>query len=219
MNNTQTKSSWTSTGVYLMAAVCLLIGFVVGYFIRGPVQPAATATAAVAAQQQAANPAQQQVSPEMMKHMADKKAESLLEQLKSDPKNAHLLAEIGNIYYDTQTYNEAILYYQRSLAIKEDPNVRTDLGTAIFYTGDADTALREFQKALKSNPKHANALFNTGMVKWQGKMDVEGAIAAWQTFLKMNPNHPRKGEIEELIARARQHENVKPGQKSNKPIM
>lgn len=218
MESKENKNSWTSTQVYVMAAICLLLGIAAGYLVRGPGQTAAIATQTQtgAATPDGAN-MQQPPTPEMMKRMADKKAEPLLARLQSTPNDPQLLAEIGNIYYDTQTFSEAIAYYQKSLAIKEDPNVRTDLGTAYFYTGDSDTALAQFDRTLKADPKFENALFNVGMVKFQGKMDVAGAVAAWEQLLKLSPNHPRRAEIEQLIARAKAHENVKPGQKSSKP--
>ena len=62
---------------------------------------------------------------------------------------------------------------------------------------------------LKSDPDNANALFNLGMVKWQSKSDIDGALAAWQQLLKKYPNHPRRAEVEQLIARAKQHRAVK----------
>jgi cytochrome c-type biogenesis protein CcmH/NrfG len=214
MQSNDNKNSWTSTQLYVMSAICQLLGIAAGYLVRGPGQ-----APAVAAQSQTAPApdAQQPPTPEMMKKMGDKKAAPLLARLQSTPNDPQLLAEIGNIYYDTQTYGEAITYYQKSLALKEDPNVRTDLGTAYFYTGDPDTALAQFDRTLKADPRFENALFNVVMVKFQGKMDVAGAVAAWEQLLKQSPNHPRRGEIEQLIARAKAHENVKPGQKSSKP--
>ena len=75
-----------------------------------------------------------------MKAMADKQAEPLLEQLKSKPNDAALLAQIGNLYYDAHVFPVAIDYYQKALAI--DPKnsaVRTDMATAMFYMGDLIT--------------------------------------------------------------------------------
>lgn len=213
------NTTWTSTQAYAIACICLLMGIAVGYLVRGAGQVAPTAQA----QTQAAPPAdtamEQQPTPEQMKQMAEAKAAPLLSQLKSDPNNPELLAQLGNVYYDTQNFSDAIGYYAKALTLKEDPGVRTDMGTAYFYSGDADRALAEFSRVLKSNPGFDNALFNTGMVKFQAKMDVNGAIAAWEEMLKVNPNHPRRAEIEQLIANARQHANVKPGQKTFKPAM
>jgi tetratricopeptide (TPR) repeat protein len=163
--------------------------------------------------------AMQQVTPEMMKHMADKQAEPLLAKLKANPKDVGALVEVGNIYYDTQNFREAIGYYQQSLKLRDDPNVRTDLGTAYWQLGDADSALREFEDALKLDPRHANTYYNMGLVKWQGKMDVKGAVNAWEKLLQTNPDFPQKDKIVDLIARARQHANIKPGTKTDKPVM
>lgn len=219
MDSTENKATWTSTQVYVMAVICLLLGIAAGYLVRGPGQPAPVAAQVAAGGAPDAAAMQQQPTPEQMKRMADKKAEPLLAQLKSDPNNPTLLAEIGNIYYDTQTFPEAVAYYSKSLALKEDPNVRTDMGTAYYYSGDADRALAEFDRTLKAYPTFDNALFNTGMVKFQAKMDVAGAVAAWEQLLRQSPNTPRRADIERMIANAKQHANVKPGQKSSKPAM
>jgi len=147
-----------------------------------------------------------------MKKMADVSAAPLLEKLKADPGNSGLLANLGNIYYDTQQYPEAIDYYRRALQIQPaDAAVRTDMATAIWYAGDADTAIAEFNKSLSYEPTKANTLFNLGIVKWQGKMDIPGAVAAWQKLLEANPNYEGKEKVQELIAQAKKHAGVKAG--------
>lgn len=218
MASKQNNTSWTSTQVYVMSAICLLLGIAVGYLVRGPGQPVQPATSAQS-QEAAAATQQQAPTPEQLKHMADTKAQPLLAQLNSNPNDPQLLASIGNIYYDTQTFSDAISYYKKSLDVHDDPNVRTDMATAYYYAGDADTALAEFSRTLKSHPNFENALFNTGMVKFQAKLDFDGAVAAWEQMLKANPSTPRRAEVEQMIARARQHANLKPGQKASSPAL
>jgi cytochrome c-type biogenesis protein CcmH/NrfG len=218
-SSSNSTSSWTSAQVYIMATLCLLVGIAAGYLIRGPVQTAATTTSAAPTPVMGGAGAQQQPTPEQMKHMADTQAAPLLQRLQSTPRDPKLLADIGNVYYDAQTYPDAIQYYRQSLAIKDDPNVHTDMATAMFYMGDPDGAIAELQKVLKADPTHASALFNLGMIRWQGKMDVDGAITAWQQFLKDHPNDPRKAQVEQLIARAKQHEGIRPGTRTDKPAM
>jgi cytochrome c-type biogenesis protein CcmH/NrfG len=160
----------------------------------------------------------QQPTPEQMKRMADTQAAPLLAQLKSSPNDPALLAQIGNVYYDTQQYKEAIGYYDRSLqADPKNPNVRTDMGTAFFYMGDADRAISEFEKTLTYDAKHGQTMFNLGMVKWQGKGDAKGAVESWERLLKAVPDYPDRANVEQLIARAKQHGDIKPGTKTNKP--
>lgn len=224
----KSPQSWTSTQAYVMAVLCLVVGCAVGYLLRGSVggsSAPAPATSAVG-QQPGMPPAgmgggqQQQPSPEQMKAMADKQAAPLLEQLKSKPNDPALLAQIGNIYYDTQIVPVAIEYYQKALAI--DPKnsaVRTDMATALFYNNDPDHAIVEFDHVLKEDPKNGNALFNRGIVKWQAKMDVNGALADWELLLKQNPNYEQADKVKMYIAQAKKHANIKPGQKTDKPAM
>ncbi|MFZ3211164.1 MAG: tetratricopeptide repeat protein [Terriglobales bacterium] len=161
-----------------------------------------------------------QVTPEQLKHMADKQAEPVLAQLTANPNDPALLAQAGNIYYDAQQFKDAIDYYTR--ALQGDPsntNIRTDMATAYWYLGDPDRAITEFDKVLKKEPNKTNALFNRGIVRWKGKMDIKGAVADWETLLKADPNYSQRPAVEQLIAQAKQHANIKPGEKTSKPAM
>src|SRR5208282_1884172 len=141
---------WTSVQAYVLAVICLLVGIAGGWFIRGSQSPAATATETASAPAPAAGSADmgaQAPTPAQMQKMADTQAGPLIEKLKADPANADLLANIGNIYYDTKLYPTAIEYYQRALKVEAtNTGVRTDMATAYWYTGNADTAIAEFQK-------------------------------------------------------------------------
>jgi len=138
-----------------------------------------------------------------MKHMADKKAEPLLEKLKADPNNHDLLEQVGKIYQATHQFKEAAGYYER--ALKTEPKntaIRTEMASCLYYNGDIEGALDQLQQGLRDNPKDANSLFNLGMIKWQGKQDAKGALSAWRQLLKTNPqlSAERKAQVEKLIA-------------------
>jgi len=63
----------------------------------------------------------------------------------------------------------------------------------MYYNGDADDgALAELEQSLQLNPTDANALFNLGMIRLNGKQDPSGAINAWQELLKTNPELEKK---------------------------
>ncbi len=203
---------WTTMQAYTLAVVCLLLGGAMGYLLRGS-EPAAVIPAQAATSQSPSGLGQGQIpgftsvpgsgsSPELV----DKAAQPMLEALKTNPKDVDTLARLGNLYYDSQLYQKAIDYYGQVLKITPgNADVRTDMGTAMFYLGDADKALAEFQKALSYQPNHPNTLFNTGIVKWQGKKDAPGAIAAWEQLLKTNPNYPERQKVEDLLNRAKEH--------------
>jgi cytochrome c-type biogenesis protein CcmH/NrfG len=215
-------SNWTATQTYAMAAVCLLIGVLVGYLVRGSAKPASQTSPASAEMQQPASAPpsamEQQKMPTLddMKRMADKQADPLLAQLKADPKNVELLNKTALTYKAAHQFKDAISYFQKALDV--DPKnvaIRTDMASCMYYTGDVDGALAELDKSLTYDPKHPGTLMNIGIIKWQGKKDVNGAVAAWQTLLKRNPNFPQKAVIEHMITEAQQQQNTT--QSSNQP--
>jgi cytochrome c-type biogenesis protein CcmH/NrfG len=204
-NNATLTEVWSKAQVYGLTFLCLLIGITGGWFLRG-----ARTTAKVPITDPAAisssTPPRQTFTPKQMEQIAQNESAPLLEKLATDPKNPQLLANIGNIFYDAKQYLTAILYYRRSLEIApRNASVHTDLGSAMWYMGNADGAIEQFQQALTYEPNKANALFNLGMVKWRGKLDAKGAVAAWQKLLDTNPNYTAKGEVRQLIAQAKKH--------------
>jgi cytochrome c-type biogenesis protein CcmH len=203
------SESSTSRQTYILAVFCLVLGVALGYLFRGSASPAVVTTEASAPADGSSphgRPTPAQFTPEQQKAMLDQSVTPLLAILKTSPDDFGTIMKVGNLYYDAQQFPEAVKYYQ--LAVKsqpKNPDLLTDLGTSLWYTGDADAAIAEFQTALKYRPDHPGTLFNLGVVKWQGKMDPQGAVQAWEELLRRNPNYPQKQQIQEYIERAKQH--------------
>ena len=183
-----------------MAVGCLLLGLIFGYLFRGSENPKANGAQTASTAEPSPHP---MPTMEQMRVMGDKQAAPLLEKLKADPNNAELLAQVGSIYKATHQFKEAESYYQKS--VKSDPRnsaVRGDLAACLYYNGNIDEAIGQLQESLKNNPSDANSLFNLGVMKWQGKKDGPGAVAAWQRLLKSNPDldESKKSQVEQMIA-------------------
>jgi cytochrome c-type biogenesis protein CcmH/NrfG len=193
--------------VYAMAAFCLAVGLGIGYLMRGS-QLAALSTKSVAhattpKAPASAKPSGHRPSLDEMRQMADKQAAPLLEKLKSNPNDSSLLVQVGAIYHTTHRFKEAAEYYTR--ALDTDPRnvaVRTKLASSLYRNGDVEGAIKQLNQALAYDPKDANALFDLGMIKLQGKSDPKGALAAWQRLLKTNPqlSPERKATVMKLMA-------------------
>lgn len=199
---------WTSVQSNSLAAICLLLGIAGGWFLRGSQSSAVPGPGLVAGVSAPVNSAvaesSQMTSPARLKEIADEQAAPLLEKLKSDPRNPDLLTGIGNLYYDAQQYSSAVDYYGRALKARPaDAAVRTDLGTAYWYMGNADEAIAEFNKALAYEPTNPNTLFNLGLVKLRGKKDSSGAMADWEKLLAANPTYQGKDKVNQMIAEAK----------------
>jgi cytochrome c-type biogenesis protein CcmH/NrfG len=198
--------SWQAKQVYAMAVISLVVGLAIGYLFRGSQSPAAPPPQP-AANAQSAAPAgamgRHMPSLEEMKQMADKKAAPLLEKLKTDPNNSDLLIQVGKIYSSTHQLKEAASYYGKALQV--DPKnvaIRTEMASCLYYNGDVDEAISQLQQSLHYDPKDANSLFSLGMIKWQGKQDSKGALAAGQQLPKANPqlSAERKATVQKLMA-------------------
>lgn len=211
------QGQWTSSQAYILSVICLMVGVAVGYLMRGSASENSASAANLETTKSSAQPgsmptATAQPTPEQLRQMAETQAQPLLAQLKGDPKNSALLYQIGNLYYDAQQYPEAVKYYEDSLKINpKATDVRTDLATAYHLMGQPDRAIQEYDAVLKIDGKHANALFNEGMVKWQDKMDMAGAISSWKRLLEAHPDYPQRDRVQQLIAQAEQHQTMKPG--------
>jgi tetratricopeptide (TPR) repeat protein len=103
-------------------------------------------------------------------------------------------------------------------SLKIDPkatDVRTDMATAYHLMGQSDRAIQEYEAVLQVDGKHANALFNEGMVKWQDKKDMNGAIVSWKRLLEAHPDYAQRERVEQLIAQAQQHLAIDAGSKGS----
>jgi tetratricopeptide (TPR) repeat protein len=216
--NNSARKQWKAQRALVLMAVCLMTGIAGGWAVRGARLPAQSDNTKISTTPQAVTtstpPVAQAPSPDQLKVLADNNAAPMIAKLKSDPKNLELLIGIGNLYYDAQQYPLAVDYYVRELQIKpSDSAVRTDMATAYWYMGNADTAIAEFDKALGYAPTNPNTLFNLGLVKWQGKHDSAGAIADWKKLLATNPNYEGKDKVEQMLADVEKKAAARPGAK------
>jgi len=77
-------------------------------------------------------------------------------------------ANLGDIYFKDDNYDEAIRHYESAIKISSDPmkksNLYNDLGFAYFRKGLANDAVESFKKAVIMNPDNRNAVYNLGVI-------------------------------------------------------
>ena len=214
MNDASTSTerrSLPATQAYGIAAFCLVLGLIAGFFARGSRTPA---TAAASTGSAPSTPVHGRIlTMAELRQVADRQAAPVLAKLKSDPDNAALLVQVGTIYHTTHQFTTAAVYYGK--AAQADPAnvaIRSKLAASLFRGGDADGAIAQLNQALRNSPTDANSLFNLGLIRWQGKQDAQGALAAWQLLLKSNPqlSPDRKATVRRLIADVRASAAARP---------
>ncbi len=184
--------------VLVIGAVCLIAGLVVGYYFgRQTSGTGLTGGAATPSQGSDSGSQANLVDPAVLQQNEAR----LKSALASNPNDAKTLIQLGNLYYDSNRFREAVDYYGRALDL--DPrnvDVRTDRGTGYWNLGQADSAITDFQKALEVDPSHAQTLYNMGVVYLSGKNNPAEARKAWEKLLATNPNYPDRAKVLEQIS-------------------
>jgi cytochrome c-type biogenesis protein CcmH/NrfG len=162
----------------------LIAGWIIGTQQAKPSQPAsqpsATASSSPSDSSNAAPAVVDETKVNALKSVAEK-----------DPANARPRIELGNLYFDANRYDDAIVWYEQAVKLApNDPNLSTDLGVCYYYTNQPDKALARFDASLKIDPKHVKTLLNVGIVRAFGKQDLAGATKAWEQVIAIDPNGP-----------------------------
>ena len=147
----------------VFCAFGFLLGLVIGSMVIGPrlaskSQPAPEAAAAPAATAPAATTAQATGGSPM--GAVFQQINNLKQQIERDPNNADALAQLGTMYMDAGKFPQAIEYFERALKVRDDPQVRTDLGICYRNNNEPDKSLAQFKQVVQTHPEQWQALFN-----------------------------------------------------------
>jgi len=130
---------------------------------------------------------------------------SLLERTRNSPEDVEAWTQLGHLYFDTDQPVKAIDAYEKSLALDASrPDVWTDLGVMHRRNGEPQKAIEAFDKAVSLRNDHQIALYNKGIVLMHDLKDPQGAVAAWEKLLELNPDaktpagDPLKNIIEQM---------------------
>lgn len=146
--------------------------------------------------QQAPAPQQQAQGPDYSVQINE-----LKKRLQSNPNDVGLLVQLGNTYFDSNMYPEAIEAYEKSLALKPgDPDVLTDLGVMYRRNGQSDEAVKRFRMAAEADPMHFQSRMNLGVVLFYDLKDSAGAREALESILKVYPQGPQADSARQLLA-------------------
>jgi len=170
--------------IFGIAGICF--GLILGWIVGSQQAGGRTIQTTAASMPAGGNTGQPQPPPIDLQ-----RASSLEQQAKSQPTDARVRADLGNLYFDGQRFDLAIPWYEASL--KLDPkniNVSTDLAVCYYYTDQNDKALAQIDASLKLDAKHPTTLLNQGIIRAFGKQDLSGAVEAWDKVIALAPNSP-----------------------------
>lgn len=110
----------------------------------------------------------------------------------------------GNWLYDHQRWNEAIAAYEEAIKLGIDnPDVRTDLGSAYRFANQPMRALELYQIAQRQDPQHENSLLNTATLYSQVLRDPLKARETFEQFRRRFPNSASLGQVQRALEQLR----------------
>jgi tetratricopeptide (TPR) repeat protein len=169
----------------VFAVAGMFFGVILGWVIASQQAPRQATPAPAQAGQTAAGGDRQRPT------LDEGRVQALTTIVESDPNNAGAHAQLGNVYFDAERWDDAIQWYEK--ALKLDPNnadVSTDLGVSYYYTNRTDEALTQFERSLQLDPKHTKTLLNKGIVLAFGKQDLGAAAEEWKKVVELAPDSP-----------------------------
>jgi len=173
------------------------LGIVIGTFFIGPhlAKPASTPTdgAAIAAEPTA--PAASAAPPMAQMDAVRQQLNALKQRIEKDPRDTAALTQLGTMYMDVGKFPQAIDYFERALAVREDPITRTDLGICYKQSGQAEKALAAFRRAASEAPDQWQAMYNEALVLGEmQRWDDARAVAA-----KLSAMRPGDAQVAQLV--------------------
>jgi cytochrome c-type biogenesis protein CcmH/NrfG len=169
--------------VFLLSGV--FFGVLVGWIFGSQrLAPAAAPVAVAAPAQSAGNASQPQAPPPL----DEARATELQKVANAEPKNSAVRAELGNLYFDSERFDQAIPWYENALKLSPSSvEISTDLGVSYLYTQQTDRAIAQFENSIKIDPKHLKTWLNIGIAKAMVKGDAAGGEAAWRKVIEIAP--------------------------------
>ncbi len=118
----------------------------------------------------------------------------LQDRVARSPEDVRAWTELAHLYFDTGQREKAIKAYEKSLSLEPArPDIWVDLGVMYRRQGKIDKAVECFDKALEIDPGHKIALYNKGVVLMHDRNDARGAIEAWSTLVRIDPEAETPG--------------------------
>jgi tetratricopeptide (TPR) repeat protein len=193
-------------------AVGLMVGLALGYVLAEresvpPVSAMQTAAGSSASSTEGLPPGHPPIdqtasqSPRNDSAELTRQSASLRAMLQKNPKDAKVLAALGNLYYDHSQWPEAKGWYEQTLKVApEDTDVLTDLAVVERNLGAHEDALQTLDRVLKIDPSHWQALYNKAIILNFDLHRHDDAKAALDKLERMRKDHPEIPDLASLRA-------------------
>jgi tetratricopeptide (TPR) repeat protein len=125
--------------------------------------------------------------------------DTLKARLFDDPNSELLLSDLGDAYFESQRFQEAIPIYEKAATINpQNPDVLNDLGLSYYYTGKAEQGLDTVNRAIEVDPAYKFAWLSKGFILTSlGKHDE--AITSLNKVKELDPGGPQSRTADDFL--------------------
>ena len=111
--------------------------------------------------------------------------------LATSPDDPRLLAAMGNVFFDASRWQDAVTWYERSLAAApDDVNVLTDLAVVHRNLGHAQQAVELLDSVIELDPAHWQAWYNKVVVYQFDLHEHDAAAEALSKLQELKQSDP-----------------------------
>lgn len=123
----------------------------------------------------------------------------LLERVQANPGGFAENVDLGNFLFDSQRFEEAILYYDKAIeANAKAADVIVDAGVCYFNLDQVDKAKIYFGNALEIDGQHVNALYNMGIVSAR-LGDMPEMQKFWTKLVEVAPGSQQAQTAQQML--------------------
>ncbi len=120
---------------------------------------------------------------------AQSQIDFLKEKLDANPGDTVSWINLGDSYFDSDRYEQAIDAYLKALELEpNNSDVLSDLGVMYRRSGKPKKAILTFDEGLRVDSSHTMSLFNKGIVLFYDLDRKNEAIEAWTLLASIDPN-------------------------------
>jgi tetratricopeptide (TPR) repeat protein len=125
-----------------------------------------------------------------------------LQKTQKEPDSQAAWRDLGNAYYDGDMTRQAIVAYDRALALNpDDADVLNDQGAMYRQQGNFTRALANFEMALKIAPNNLESIYNVGYVNAFDLNRMDKALKAWRRYLELDRTSETARQVQGFIER------------------
>jgi tetratricopeptide (TPR) repeat protein len=118
-----------------------------------------------------------------------------------DPAHVQAALYLGIAYQQLSKFDEAIAVYRKILPRSGNQSalISYNLGNVYFSRGNASFAEQYYTQAISADPVYASAYLNRANTRVKNGL-LNDSISDYRQYLSLEPNSPKRNQIESLIA-------------------